>query len=65
MRDKTHLEQVERWARFFKENPLVARKELNRFIDAQIMKSREFYDRLLKKGMQKKIDELRKMRISS
>ena len=61
MRDKSHSEQIERWARFFKENPRVARKELNKFIDAQILKSREFYQRLLDKGMKDKIIKLRKL----
>ena len=60
MRDKTHNEQIERWARFFKENPKIARKQLNLFIDAQIIKSREFYQRLLDKGQRDKIVRIRK-----
>jgi hypothetical protein len=65
MRDKTHLEQVERWAKFFKENPVVARKELNKFIDAQIFKSREFYKRLSKSGMDDKVKKLRELKIKN
>ena len=48
MRDKSHAEQIERWARYFKENPMNARRKLNFFIDAQIKKAREFYIRLEK-----------------
>ncbi|MEK6895386.1 MAG: hypothetical protein AABX48_02605 [Nanoarchaeota archaeon] len=47
-RDKSHMEQVERWAGFTKKNPAIARKEVNKLVDAQIMKSKEFYERLEK-----------------
>ena len=59
MRDKSHLEQVERWARFFKKNPEIARKQLNNFIDAQITKSKEFYIRLFQAGKGDKIKRLK------
>ena len=42
MRDKSHMEQVERWAVFCRDNPHEFRKHLNVFLDAQINKAREF-----------------------
>ena len=46
MRDKSHIQQVERWAEFCKNNPAEFRKYLNAFLNAQIIKAREFYTRL-------------------
>lgn len=46
MRDKSHIQQVERWAEFCRDNPAEFRKHLNVFLDAQIIKAREFYKRL-------------------
>ena len=46
MRDNSHLEQIERWARFFSKNRVKARKELNLFLDSQIKKANEFLKRL-------------------
>lgn len=48
MRDKSHVEQIQRWAEYFKKSPVKARRELNSFIDAQIEKARRFYLRLEK-----------------
>ena len=60
MRDKTHLEQVERWAKFVKENPDSWKKEHTQFINAQIEKSWKFYERLEKMlGGREKIRKLR------
>jgi len=60
MRDKTHLEQIERWGKFVKENPNNWKKEHSEFIDAQIKKSWEFYDKLEKtKNGKEKIKQLR------
>lgn len=60
MRDKTHLEQIERWAKFVKENPDSWKKEHAQFIDAQIKKSWDFYERLRKTpGGAEKIKKLR------
>lgn len=46
MRDKTHLEQVERWARYVKENPGKWKIQLKPFIDSQIIIARRFYSKL-------------------
>ena len=46
MRDKSNIQQVERWAEFCKNNPSEFRKYLNAFLNAQIIKAREFYTRL-------------------
>lgn len=47
MRDKTHSEQIERWARFVKENPNTWKKVVKPFINSQFIMSRNFYKRLL------------------
>jgi len=46
MRDKTHDDQIERWARYVKENPDKWKSELKPFIDGQIMMARRFYEKL-------------------
>jgi len=46
MRDKTHNEQVERWARYCKENPGKWKSKLKPFLDAQIIMARRFYKKL-------------------
>jgi len=46
VRDKTHTEQVERWARFVKENPEKWKPKFKEFIDSQIIISRRFYKKL-------------------
>ena len=48
MRDKTHKDFIEAWARYVRDNPNSWKKEHKEFIDAQIIKSREFYERLAK-----------------
>jgi len=45
MRDKTHKEQIERWAEYVKNNP-DWKKHLKPFLDAQIIMARRFYKRL-------------------
>ena len=42
MRDKSHLDQVERWALFVRENPNW-KKELKKFLDAQLIMARRVY----------------------
>lgn len=65
MRDQTHLEQIERWGKFVKENPDSWKKEHTQFIDAQIMKAWDFYERLEKtKGGIEKIRKLKELRLS-
>jgi hypothetical protein len=46
MRDKGHMEQVERWARYVRENPDRWKSKIKPFIDSQIIMSRRFYERL-------------------
>ncbi|MFH1607570.1 MAG: hypothetical protein ABIA78_00370 [archaeon] len=48
MKNKSHDEQVERWAKFCKDNPDKFKKHLKSFLDAQIIMSRRFYERLEK-----------------
>ena len=45
MRDKSHNEQIERWARYIKNNPDWKQK-LKPFLDAQIIMARRFYKKL-------------------
>jgi hypothetical protein len=54
MRDKTHDEQIERWARKVKSDP-DWKKELRPFLDSQIIHARESYKKilLLPNGMDK------------
>ncbi len=46
MRNKTHDEQVERWANFVKENPGKWKEKVKPFLDAQIEIARRFYKKL-------------------
>ena len=46
MRDKTHNEQIERWARKVKSDPNW-KKHLKPFLDAQIITARESYKKIL------------------
>ncbi|MBD3253401.1 hypothetical protein GF386_06720 [Candidatus Pacearchaeota archaeon] len=55
VRDKTHMEQVERWARYIRENPDKWKSKFKEFIDSQIIISRRFYKKLAEtqEGMEK------------
>lgn len=46
MRDKTHEDQIERWARHVKNNPNW-KKELKSFLDAQIINAIKKYKEIL------------------
>ena len=46
MRDKTHLSQIERWAKYVKENPDKWKAKVKPFMDSQIITSRRFYKNL-------------------
>ena len=46
MRDKSHIEQVERWAEYVKNNPQTWKQQLKPFLDAQIIMARRFYNKL-------------------
>jgi len=48
MRDKSHADQIERWANFIREHPNDWKKKHKAFIDAQIIMARRFYDELSK-----------------
>ena len=65
MGNRTHLEQIERWGEFVRDNPGKWKKEHGEFIDAQIIKSWNFHERLRSapNGLEK-IKKLREMKIS-
>lgn len=48
MRDKSHGDQIERWAKFMIENPDKWKKIHTEFINAQFQKSEDFIKRLAK-----------------
>ena len=65
MRDKTHMEQVERWAEYVKNNPNWKSK-LKPFLDSQIIIAQRVYKKLGKtEEGRKKILELKKMKNSN
>lgn len=61
MRDKSHDEQVKRWAEFVRDNPAsVWKPEVKKIVDSQIIMANRFYARLAKtKKGREKIRELR------
>jgi len=46
MRDKSHPEQIKRWAKFVRENPKMWKEKLKPFLDSQIIMARRFYKKL-------------------
>lgn len=60
-RDRTHSEQVERWANFVKTHPRsVWIKQVGPLVDSQIIMANRFYERLSKtEGGMEKIRKLR------
>jgi hypothetical protein len=64
MRDRTHTEHIERWAKFVKEHPRsIWIEEVGPLIDAQIIMANSFYERLAKvEGGIDKIKKLRKLK---
>lgn len=61
-RDFTHEEQIERWAKFVRENPREWKIKLKPFLDSQIIISRRFYKKLSEtEDGRKKIGLLRKL----
>ena len=59
MREKSHEDQIERWAKYVKENPDKWKAQLKPFLDSQIIMARRFYKKLAKTTEGKlKIDEL-------
>lgn len=67
MRDKTHIEQVERWAEFVKNNPrAVWKPAVDNFINAQFEMAEKFYKNLEMTEEGRKIaKELIRLRIKS
>ena len=66
MRDKTHNEQIERWAKYVKNNPKEWKKKLKPFLDAQIIAARRFYSKLAEtEEGRKKIELLRSIKVQS
>ena len=62
MRDKIHIEQVERWARYVRENPKEWKAKVKPFMDAQIIMAKRFYDNLAKtEEGRRKIKQIRKI----
>ena len=65
MRDPCHMEQVERWARFVRDNPEKWKDVQGEFIDAQIFGAWKFYERLAKtEEGREKIRKLKEMRMN-
>jgi hypothetical protein len=61
MRDRTHSEQVIRWAEYVKKHPRsVWIKEVKPLIDSQIIMANNFYERLAK--TESGIEKIRKLR---
>ena len=62
MRDKTHDEQIERWAKFVRDNPDKWKEKIKPFLDSQILIARRFYFKLAESEEgREKIKLLRKM----
>lgn len=61
LRDKSHDDQIERWARFVKDNPRsVWKAEQKKIVDSQIILANQFYARLERlPGGKEKIRRLR------
>ncbi len=63
MRDKTHEEYLERWARFVKDHPKEWKMEHTQFINSQIEMANSFYEKLSKMpGGMEKIKQLRNLK---
>jgi len=61
-RDKSHDEQIERWANYVRENPGEWKKHLKPFLDAQIVMARRFYKKLAESdGGMEKIEMLKRI----
>ncbi len=62
-RDSSHGEQIERWARYIKENPDVWKKKFKKFSDAQILLARKAYEKLSEtEGGRRKIKLLKELK---
>ena len=65
-RKDSHADQLDRWARFVRDNPRsVWKPEHARFIDSQVMMANSFYERLERiPGGKEKMRKLRNIRAS-
>lgn len=64
-RDKSHSEQIERWAEFVRENPDKWKPKFKQFLDSQIIMSRRFYKKLAETPEgREKIKLLRQLKVS-
>ena len=64
MRDKTHMEQVERWAEYVRTHD-DWKEKLKPFLDAQIIMARRFYNKLAEtEEGRKKILELKSLKLT-
>jgi hypothetical protein len=62
-RDRSHDEQIKRWADFVRENPDKWKKHLKPFLDAQIIMANRFYKKLAQtEGGAEKIKLMRKIK---
>ena len=62
-RDGSHSDQIERWARFVRENPEKWQKQHTAFLNSMIIGANEKYEKLKKlPNGEKIIGELRKLR---
>ncbi|MDD5700282.1 MAG: hypothetical protein PHH00_03800 [Candidatus Nanoarchaeia archaeon] len=48
MRDKSHNEQIERWAEYVRNNPDKWKSKVSPFIDAQFLMTQRFHSNLAK-----------------
>ena len=48
MRDPSHMQQIEKWAEYVRDNPRTWKSKLKPFIDSQIMIAKRFYENLTK-----------------
>lgn len=46
MTDKSHDEQVERWAKYVRDNPKAWKSKFKLFLDAQFVMMKRFYEKL-------------------
>jgi uncharacterized protein (DUF2461 family) len=61
-RDASHNEQIERWAKFVKENPDKWKVKVKPLIDSQILMARRFYKNLMRTPEGKeKVKKLRRV----
>jgi hypothetical protein len=64
MRDISHKQQIERWARFILDNPETWKAEHTKFINGQVEKANSFYERLRDvEGGEEILQKLRMVRV--